>query len=248
MADPTTETSPEGTQTEPPGGSGAMFDRIAHRYDLLNRIMSGGADRRWRRRAVRALAPAGGSRILDLGTGTGDLALAVLARAPDAHVTGIDPSPQMLERARDKARRARFDEQVELHVGAAEDIPAEDDAFDGACIGFGIRNVSDRPRALCELARVVKPGGRVVILELSEPTSGVIAPFARWYIHRAVPRIGALLSGTREYRYLERSIAAFPPPEVFAEMMQEAGLEGIEVHPLSFGACHIFAGSVREAP
>jgi demethylmenaquinone methyltransferase / 2-methoxy-6-polyprenyl-1,4-benzoquinol methylase len=242
-----TQAPASGAEELPAAGSGAMFDRIAHRYDLLNRILSGGGDRRWRRRAVELLAPADGSQILDLATGTGDLALAVLAHAPGAAVVGVDPSPQMLERAREKARRAGVEDRVELQVGAAEEIPADDASFDGACMGFGIRNVADRPRALRELARVIRPGGRLVILELSEPRAGLIAPLARWYIHRAVPRIGAILSGAREYRYLERSISAFPPPDVFAGMMAEAGFTKVELEPLQFGACTIFAGEREEA-
>jgi demethylmenaquinone methyltransferase / 2-methoxy-6-polyprenyl-1,4-benzoquinol methylase len=242
-----TQASIAGADELPPAGSGAMFDRIAHRYDLLNRILSGGGDRRWRKRAVRLLAPRDGDRILDLATGTGDLALAVLAHAPGARVLGVDPSPQMLERAGEKMRRLGVEDRVDLEIGTGEEIPADDASFDGACIGFGIRNVGDRPRALRELARVIRPGGRIAILELSEPRSGVIAPFARWYIHQAVPRIGSLLSGAREYRYLERSIAAFPPPDVFAGMMAEAGFTKLEIEPLSFGACTIFAGEREEA-
>ena len=224
-----------------------MFDGIAERYDLVNRVLTAGGDRRWRRRAARMLAPEDGSQILDLATGTGDLALAVLAEAPGARVVGVDPSPAMLDRAREKMRRAGVSDSVVLELGEGESIPADDGAFDGACVGFGIRNVSDRPRALAELARVVRPGGRVVILELTEPKSGVLAPLARAYIHRGVPRIGALLSGAREYRYLESSIAAFPPPAEFAGMMESAGFEGLEARPLSFGACHLFSGIVKEA-
>ncbi len=192
-------------------GSGAMFDRIARRYDLLNRLSSLGFDRSWRRQAVEALDLEPGHRVLDLATGTADLALEILRQEPRAEVVGIDPSPRMLERARHKVDAAGLGGRVELRLGKAEELPLDDDSVDGTAIAFGIRNVPDRPRALSEMARVTRPGGRVVILELNEPRSGLLAPLARFHIHRVVPRLGAWLSGAGEYRYLEKSIADFPP-------------------------------------
>ncbi|HET9929223.1 MAG TPA: class I SAM-dependent methyltransferase, partial [Polyangiaceae bacterium] len=117
--------------------------------------------------------------------------------------------------------------------------------FDGVCIAFGIRNVPDRAKALREMARVTRPGGRIAILELSEPKGGILAPIARFHVHTMVPTIGAWISGAHEYRYLQRSIAAFPPSEVFASLMQESGIDIVNVSPLTFGACHLYVGTPR---
>jgi demethylmenaquinone methyltransferase/2-methoxy-6-polyprenyl-1,4-benzoquinol methylase len=130
---------------------------------------------------------------------------------------------------------------LSLEVGVAEELPFDDASFDGVSIAFGLRNVPDRERGLREMARVVRPGGRVVVLELGEPRGRLLGPIARFHIHRVVPRLGALLSGAREYRYLEKSIAAFPPPEEVVAMMRRAGQVPREPEPLAFGACHLFA-------
>lgn len=224
-------------------GSGAMFDRIARRYDLLNRVLSLGLDQRWRRRTVDALELQPGQRVLDLATGTGDLALAMLRRCPEITVHGLDPSTAMLERAREKQQRAAIpDSRLELGVGEAEELPFADGSFDAVAIAFGLRNVPDRERGLREMARVTRPGGRIAVLELGEPRGPVLGRLARFHIHVIVPRIGALLSGAREYRYLERSIAAFPPPEQVIAMMERSGIAAAEAHPLMFGACTLFVG------
>ncbi len=237
MGDPSTALS-----VEPRGGSGAMFDRIARRYDLLNRILSLGVDQGWRRRAVRAMALSPGSRALDVATGTADLALRIARASPDVRVAGVDPSDGMLAVGRDKVKRAGLEGRVRLEVGDAQALPFEDDAFDAVSIAFGIRNVPDRRRALAEMARVTRPGGRVVVLELSEPRGGLLGPLARFHIRTLVPRIGALLSGAREYRYLQESIAAFPPPDEFARLMEDAGLRVLEVRPLTFGVSCLYVG------
>ena len=216
-----------------------MFDRIAGRYDLLNRIISMGLDRRWRRRAARIVAQPG-ARVLDLATGTGDVALEIARLEPSARVLGLDPSPRMLERAGDKVKSADLEDRIELTPGHAESLPFDDDTFDGAIIAWGIRNVADRPRALEEMARVVRPGGRVVILEGTEPQSHLLAPLARFYIHHLVPRLGAWLSQERAYRYLQTSIEAFPPPSEFARLMRSCDLEVLEVRPLTLGVCCLF--------
>jgi demethylmenaquinone methyltransferase/2-methoxy-6-polyprenyl-1,4-benzoquinol methylase len=217
-----------------------MFDAIAKRYDRLNRILSLGVDRRWRKRTVRALELPPGARVLDLATGTADLALLIARSHSDARVVGSDPSEGMLGVGRQKVRRAGFAERVTLETGDARSLPYEADSFDGVTIAFGIRNVPDRPAALREMARVTRPGGRVAILELTEPQGGIVAPFARFHIQKLVPWVGSLLSSAPEYRYLERSIAAFPAPADFARMMGECGLEVVSIRPLTFGVCHLF--------
>ena len=243
------------TSTLAPGetrpGSGAMFDRIAGRYDLLNRVMTFGLDHGWRRRTVAALALREGSRVLDLATGTADMALEVLRQQPNATVVGVDPSENMLAVGREKVAAGQLDERIELRTGIAEELPFEDDSFDGLCIAYGIRNVPDRRKALSEMARVVRPGGRVVILEATEARGGPLAWGARFWVHHVVPRLGALLSNAPEYRYLQKSIAAFPTPAEFADWMEQAGLRMIERKAMTFGANTLFvaeptAGSAHD--
>lgn len=230
--------------TEPSGGSGAMFDRIAARYDLLNRMMSLGLDRRWRTRLVRSLRLGPDAHVLDVASGTADAALRIAAMHPDARVTGLDPSAGMLAVGAEKVRRRGLDARIDLVVGDAQALPHEAATFDAATIAFGIRNVPDRLRGLREMARVTRPGGRVAVLELGEPRGSALASLARLHVHHVVPRLGALLSGSREYRYLQASIAAFPPPDEFQQMMREAGLADVRVDRLSFGAVHLFTGTV----
>jgi demethylmenaquinone methyltransferase/2-methoxy-6-polyprenyl-1,4-benzoquinol methylase len=226
-------------------GSGAFFDRIAARYDLLNRIISLGVDQRWRRRAVRALELPDDGHALDLATGTADLAIRIARTHPGTTVIGVDPSVGMLDVGRDKVTASGLDERVSLEVGDAQSLPFDDDDFDGTTIAFGIRNVPDRAAALREMARVTRPGGRVVVLELSEPRSGILGPLARFHIHEVVPRLGALLSGAREYHYLQRSIAAFPPPREFAALCEESGLSVREVVPLTFGVACLYVAEPK---
>ena len=221
----TAETSTTDVATTPRGGSGEMFDKIARRYDLLNRLMSFGIDRRWRKKLVEALELRPGGRALDLATGTADVALTIAARHPSASVLGTDPSKGMLEVGQRKIEHAGLGNRVRLALGDAQQIETADDSFDAACISFGIRNVPDRARALREMARVVRPGGRVAILELSEPQGGLLGALARFHVHTLVPRMGALLSGAREYRYLQQSIASFPGAPEFTAIMRGAGLE-----------------------
>ncbi len=227
-------------------GSGAMFDGIARRYDLLNRVISLGIDQSWRKKTVAALRLRPGARILDLATGTADLAIMVARTEAESRVVGLDPSTGMLEVGREKIKRIELDGRIELVEGDAQALPFPDDSFDGVCMAFGIRNVPDRDQALREMARVTRPGGRIAILELSEPRSGLIGPLARFHIHTVVPYVGALLSGRREYHYLQRSIAAFPPPDEFTRRIVAAGLDTVETRALTFGVCHLYVAEARQ--
>ena len=229
----------------PNPGSGEMFDQIAGRYDLLNRLMSMGIDQSWRRKTVAALKLPAGARVLDLATGTGDLALMIARLHTDARVVGSDPSSRMLEVGVQKVMRTGLADRVQLEIGDAQALPYEHDSFDGCCIAFGIRNVPDRSAALAEMARVTKPGGRVAVLELGEPSVGWLSPFARFHVRKVIPRIGGMLSGSREYKYLQESIAAFPPADQFAEQMQASGLKVLDVQPLTFGACNLFVAEPK---
>ncbi len=232
------------TKTDRPGG-GEMFDRIARRYDRMNRILSLGLDRCWRRHLLDAMAPLGpGDRVLDVASGTADVAIAVAGRFGQARVVGVDPSVEMLEVGRRKVRARGLEERVELVVGDAQALAWEDGAFAASCISFGIRNVPDRLKGLSEMRRVTRPGGAVCVLELSIPRGGLLAPFARLHVRHVVPRLGGWLAADRAYRYLAESIEAFPTPDRFAALMKEAGLEAVQVARQSFGSAHLYVGRV----
>lgn len=232
--------------TEMTLGSGAMFDRIAKRYDFVNRVLSLGMDKGWRRRTVRALELGDTPRVLDVATGTGDLAIDIARARPGATVIGLDPSQQMLAIAGEKLAKKQLTDRVSLVVGDAQALPFKDHELDAATIAFGIRNVPDRAAGLRELARVVRPGGRIAVLELGEPKGGIMSRAARFHTRHVVPKLGALLSGAREYKYLQRSIAAFPPAAEFAALMGTCGLNVLEVVPLTFGACTLYVATPSE--
>jgi len=227
-------------------GSGAMFDAIAGRYDLLNRLMSMGLDQGWRRKAVAALNVPDDGRVLDLATGTADLAIRIARTHPTATVVGVDPSEGMLAVGREKVNELGLAGRVDLRVGDAQRLDLPDDAFDGITIAFGIRNVPDRVAALREMARVVRPGGRIAVLELSSPRTGLLALAVRFQIRVVVPIIGRLLSGAAAYGYLRDSVEAFPPAEEFAAVMEAAGLRRVATHALGLGACALFVAEVPE--
>jgi demethylmenaquinone methyltransferase/2-methoxy-6-polyprenyl-1,4-benzoquinol methylase len=229
----------------PRDGSGEMFDRIASRYDLLNRIISLGIDQRWRRRTVDALELRPGDTALDLATGTADLAILTARRREGTKVIGVDPSRNMLAVGDRKLAAMGLTERISLRFGAAEKLDLEDQSVDGITMAFGIRNVVDRPAALREMARVTRPGRRVAILELSDPEGGPLSAMARFHIHTVVPWVGSVLSGSKEYRYLHRSIAAFPRPAAFADVMRESGLDVLSVQPMTFGVVCLYVATPR---
>lgn len=229
----------------PRDGSGEMFDRIASRYDLLNRIISLGIDQRWRRRTVDALELRPGDTALDLATGTADLAILTARRREGTKVIGVDPSRNMLAVGDRKLAALGLTERVSLRYGAAEKLDLDDQSVDGITMAFGIRNVVDRPAALREMARVTRPGRRVAILELSDPEGGALSAMARFHIHTVVPWVGSVLSGSKEYRYLHRSIAAFPRPAAFADVMRESGLDVLSVQPMTFGVVCLYVATPR---
>jgi demethylmenaquinone methyltransferase/2-methoxy-6-polyprenyl-1,4-benzoquinol methylase len=234
------------TQQQPSvaDGSGHMFDKIAARYDLLNRMMSFGLDARWRKALVQSLRIKGSAHVLDVATGTGDVAIEVCKYAPEARVVGLDPSKEMLAVAREKLRKQGLEGRVTCVQGDAQAMPFAEGTFDAACVSFGIRNVPDRVKGLSEMARVTRRGGVVAVLELGEPRDGLLGPLARFHVHTLVPAMGSLLSGKKEYHYLQQSIAAFPQPHVFMTMMTEAGLVDVSYERLSFGAVYLYTGKV----
>lgn len=217
----------------------AMFASIAPRYDAANTVLSLGLHQRWRRRLVGMSQPPSGGSVLDVATGTGDLAfLYRQAVGPRGHVVGVDFCPPMLDRARAKAERA--DLEVEFREGDALQLPFRDAEFDVASIAFGVRNVDNPDRCIRELARVVRPGGRVAVLEFGQPGGLLRWPY-RAYSRFFIPLAGAALTGNRRaYRYLPRTAASFPSGSRFAELMDATG-RFVQVHSRSISGGIVFA-------
>jgi demethylmenaquinone methyltransferase/2-methoxy-6-polyprenyl-1,4-benzoquinol methylase len=225
----------------PAGEVRAMFDRIAPRYDLLNRAMTAGLDGRWRRTAAALADVAAGDRALDVCTGTGDLAFALADRVTaSGEVVGVDFAEAMLDRARAKAGGRPG---LRFETADALDLPFPDDTFAAATVGFGIRNVDDLDRGIAEMARVVRPGGRVVILEITTPAR--MRRFYELWFDRVVPRLGKLLGRDgAAYAYLPASVRRFPEPPELAARMAAAGLRDVRWRPLAFGIVAIHHGRV----
>jgi demethylmenaquinone methyltransferase/2-methoxy-6-polyprenyl-1,4-benzoquinol methylase len=219
-----------------------MFDAIASRYDLLNHVLSAGIDHRWRRRAIEALSLSGTERVLDLCTGTADLAIAARAATPGAaRVVGVDFAAAMLRIGRAKLLRARLDDAVSLVRGDATRIPVADRAVDAVTIAFGIRNV-ERPAAACEeIHRVLRPGGRLAILEFAIPTTPVLRAAYLAYFRYVLPRVGKLVSRHRSaYDYLPASVDSFASPDEFVTILRQSGFIDIRAVPLTFGVVFMY--------
>ena len=212
-----------------------MFDRIAPVYDAMNRVMTLGLDQRWRRATVRA-AVHERDHVLDACCGTGDLAVAAWKKAGAGHVVGLDFSERMLERARRKAP------ELEWVQGDVLALPFEDGSFDSAVVGFGVRNVEDLEVALKELRRMLRPGGRLGILEITTPR-GWLAPFYRLWFDRVVPLLGRLLPGGDAYTYLPASVRRFPGPEELAGLMRAAGFVDVGYRLLAGGIVALHTGT-----
>jgi demethylmenaquinone methyltransferase / 2-methoxy-6-polyprenyl-1,4-benzoquinol methylase len=222
-----------------------MFDRIAARYDFLNRVLSFGTDIGWRRRAIARADIREGMAVLDVGAGTGDLSFASAARG--AQVVAIDLSAGMLAVMLGRARRATDAQRARIRalVGNAEALPLPDASVDRIVTGFTVRNVGDLDRAFAEFRRVLRPGGRAVVLELSHPPSPAFARLYAFYFDRIAPAVAALLGGDREaYRYLPRSLRPFPEPERLATILREAGFNTVTYERLSLGIAAIHVAEV----
>jgi demethylmenaquinone methyltransferase/2-methoxy-6-polyprenyl-1,4-benzoquinol methylase len=222
-----------------------MFGQIAERYDLLNRVLSLGIDRSWRRRTTELVPPEGEAPILDVCTGTADLALAYWRRSGGrAAIVGADFCPPMLAVARQKCRRAGAEEQITLLEADALRLPFADDTFQIVSVAFGLRNVSDTDAGLREMVRVCRPGGRVAVLEFSTPTAWPLGALYGWYFQRVLPRVGQALARNTQaaYNYLPQSVSRFPQAEALAERMRAAGLGEVWFRPFTFGVATLYVG------
>ena len=222
-----------------------MFDAIAARYDLLNRLLSAGLDRRWRDRAIGALSLTGRERVLDLCTGTADLATAAMrARPPAARVVAVDFAQAMLHVGREKITHARMVDRIALVRGDATRIPLADGVFDAVTIGFGIRNVENTASACDEVRRVLAPGGRFAILEFAIPKTPGLRTLYLWYFNHVLPRVGRLVSGhTAAYGYLPASVGAFASPAEFVTILRQRGFVEVSAVRLTFGIVFLYTGS-----
>ena len=222
-----------------------MFDNIAPTYDKINHIMSLNIDRMWRRRVMRIVRRSKAKKIMDVATGTGDLAIAMAKRVDRTQILGVDLSEEMLAVARQKVQKQGLDERIMLVKGDAENLSmVADGTIDAVTVAFGVRNFENIERGLREMWRTIKEGGKLVVLEFSTPKNRVVRWVYSQYFHRLVPRIGGLISkDKRAYVYLPESVDEFPTPERFSEMLQEAGFKSVKRRSQSFGIAHIYVAT-----
>lgn len=218
-----------------------MFDNIAPSYDMLNHLFTLGIDRGWRKKMIRMLAPSGPQSILDVATGTGDVAIMTAEMLRPRQVTGIDLSAGMLEIGREKIRKAGLDDIIVLQQGDSENLPFEEGRFDAVTVAFGVRNFEDLKKGLAEMRRVTRPGGIVAILEFSMPRNMILSFFYRLYSKHIMPFIGRITSGDQAaYTYLFESVQQFPYGDSFINILREVGFENNSATPLFGGICTIY--------
>ncbi|MBQ5922394.1 MAG: bifunctional demethylmenaquinone methyltransferase/2-methoxy-6-polyprenyl-1,4-benzoquinol methylase UbiE [Alistipes sp.] len=220
-----------------------MFDNIAPTYDRLNHLFSLSIDKLWRRRVVRLVRRMKPQRILDLATGTGDLAIKMAKRIPKAHIMGVDLSEKMLAVAAEKVRRQGLDDHIALYQGEAERLDIGDGVVDVVTVAFGVRNFGDIDGSLLEIGRTLSAGGHIVILEFSTPRNPLVRYFYRLYSNHVMKPVGGLISKDRKaYDYLPDSIEEFPDPERFLDIMRHAGFKECRRKSLSLGIAQIYIG------
>lgn len=221
-----------------------MFDRISRVYDLMNRVMTGGMDIRWRDFAARQVALRSGERALDLGSGTGDMAIAIARRSPpDAQIVGVDFSEGMLAVGREKMRRLGLSERIELKQGDGQHLDFADGAFDAVCSAWVVRNLGDIPAGFREMRRVTRPGGRVVCLEMSHPYNPVFNWGFHLYFDRLVPLLGRLIGKSFDaYSYLPSSVVSHPDAPALKRIMEEAGWRDVRYYYLMGGVVAVHVG------
>lgn len=221
-----------------------MFNSIAFRYDFLNRFLSGGIDMYWRKRAIRELKALDPSRILDVATGTADVAIMMTRYLHPEKITGIDISTGMLEIGRKKIERLKLNDKIELLPGDSESLTFPDNTFDAVTVAFGVRNFEHLEKGLQEMLRVLKPGGRLVVLEFSKPKQRSFKSLYNIYLRLVAPGIGKWISKNREaYQYLNESVKAFPEGNEFIEILNHTGYRNTSLKTLSLGICSIYCGS-----
>ena len=224
----------------------AMFDRISPKYDALNHLLSFNIDKVWRRKTAKAVAKTQPKTVLDLATGTADLAIAVAKRNPQAHIIGMDISEKMLDIGKAKIKKQELENQIELCFGDAAALPFEEGSFDAITVAFGVRNFKDLEKGLSEIHRVLKPGGQAVILEFSMPERFPVKQLYRFYFKRVLPRIGKKVSkDSSAYTYLPESVERFPKPNSFLQLLSEKRLENGTKRSLSFGIATLYQAEKR---
>jgi len=226
-----------------------MFDRIAHRYDLLNRLLSFRQDVAWRNKLARFLPAGKALSVLDVATGTGDVLISLHNKSGRIKkAIGVDMSEKMLEAGREKISRLNLDSVISLQTGNATDLKFADETFDVATISFGIRNVDDVDKALTGMYRILKPGGRALILEFSLPKSALLKTLYLFYFRKILPKIGGLISGdSYAYGYLNQTVEEFPYGLAFAGIMKKNGFQNVRFNPLTFGIATIYQGDKQES-
>lgn len=226
-----------------------VFTSVAGKYDLMNDAMSFGLHRLWKDHLINRLRPRPGMRLLDIAGGTGDIALKFLKRLKakgaleGAPVTVFDINPEMLEQGRARAMDKGYFGHIEWVTGNAESLPFRDDSFEAATIVFGIRNVTRLEKAIAEAFRVLKPGGHYLVMEFSSVPSPLMKDLYDWYSFNVIPKLGKTLAGDEEaYKYLVESIRKFPPPEIFAGLLKDAGFKRVKTDPLAGGVVTLYSG------
>jgi demethylmenaquinone methyltransferase/2-methoxy-6-polyprenyl-1,4-benzoquinol methylase len=223
-----------------------MFDNIAYRYDFLNRFLSAGLDIRWRKKALGYLKELRPGKILDVATGTGDVAIMASGLLKPVAITGIDISEGMLEIGRKKVQKLGLENTIELLKGDSETINFDDNSFDAVTVAFGVRNFQNLEKGLSEILRVLKPGGKLVVLEFSQPKMPFVKTFYNLYMKIVTPNMGKLFSKNRNaYQYLDASIKKFPEGENFKHILENLGYINLQYKPLSAGICSIYCGTKK---
>lgn len=221
-----------------------MFDNIAKRYDFLNHFLSLGIDRSWRKKAIAELKELQPKRVLDVATGTADVALEVYNQVKPEKIVGIDISPKMLEIGKQKIKDRELKSIIELMEGDSENLPFEDNSFDAITVAFGVRNYQNLERGMAEMYRVLAPGGKMVILELSRPTMFPFKQLYNFYFSSILPTIGRLTSkDNRAYSYLYESVQAFPEGKAFKALLEKIGLKSTKCNALTLGVCSLYVGT-----
>lgn len=219
----------------------AMFDRISSKYDQLNHLLSLNIDKAWRKKAAKAVAKGHPESILDLATGTADLAIALAINNPQAHIIGMDISEKMLDIGKEKVAKQKKESQIELRLGDAANLPFEENSFDAVTVAFGVRNFENRDQGLIEIQRVLKPRGQAFILEFSMPERFPMKQLYRLYFKHFLPKIGKCISkDPGAYTYLPQSVEAFPKPNDFMRILEKNGLKNGSAIQLSFGIATLY--------